>query len=218
MSIRSSFRSIVTLGKGVLRGLPAATDDRDPIELFVEWYGAAAETGLLLPDSVALATATPEGVPSARMVLLKDVDHSGFVFYTNFGSRKAKELDANPRAALLFHWNVLERQVRVEGSAERISVEEATEYFGTRTRGSAIGAWASRQSETLPDRGILKERVLEMEDKFKAGSDVPLPPFWGGYRLVPTSIEFWQGRANRLHDRLLFERAGEGWSTRRLYP
>lgn len=218
MSIRSVFRSIVTLGKGVVQGLPQATDDRDPIELFVEWFGDAAEAGILLPESVALATSTPEGRPSARMVLLKDVDETGFVFYTNFGSRKAQELDANPHAALLFHWVVLERQVRVEGRTERISEEEATAYFSTRTRGSAIGAWASRQSDTLPNPDELRERVSRFETEFKAEDEVPLPPFWGGYRLVPTSIEFWQGRANRLHDRLVFERSGDSWSHRRLYP
>lgn len=218
MSIRSAFRSIVTLGKGVIRGLPEASAERDPIELFVEWFGAAAEAGIFLPESVALATATPDGMPSARMVLLKDVDEAGFVFYTNLGSRKAKELDANPSASLLFHWSVLERQVRVEGQAERISDEEARGYFATRGRGSAIGAWASRQSDTLPTPDALKERVRRFEAEFKTGEAIPLPPFWGGYRLVPTAIEFWQGRANRLHDRLLFERTGDTWSHRRLYP
>ena len=216
MSLKSSIKTLVTLGKGVARGLPEAADDRDPIELFVDWYDAAEESGILLAESCALATATADGAPSARMVLLKDVDARGFVFYTNYTSRKAAEMDENPRAALCFHWPVLERQVRVAGSVARISQEESAAYFATRPRGSRIGAWASRQSSPLPDRATLLGRV----DKYKARypDDVPLPPFWGGYRLVPERIEFWQGKADRLHERLAFTREGEGWAAVRLYP
>lgn len=220
MSLKSSLRTIVTLGRGVTQGIPEAAADRDPIELFSEWLEAAEESGLFLPESAALATATPDGRPSARMVLLKGVDPRGFVFYTNYGSRKAAELDANPEAALCFHWAVLERQIRVEGATERIPEEESARYFATRARGSRIGAWASRQSQPLPSREELEERV-RIAEREHADDDVPLPPFWGGYRLHPRRIEFWQGKADRLHERLVFERAsiGEGaWKTLRLYP
>lgn len=150
MSLKSSIRTIVTLGKGVVQGIPEADEGRDPIELFQAWFHAARDSGMLLPESMALATATPDGVPSVRMVLLKGVDERGFVFYTNYESRKAVELEANPRASLCFHWGILERQVRIEGMVERVSKEESTRYFMTRSRGSRIGAWASKQSETLP--------------------------------------------------------------------
>lgn len=217
MSIKSSIKAVLTLGQGVVRGLPEAAENRDPIELFQEWFSAARESGIMLPESMALATSSTDGVPSVRMVLLKGVDARGFVFYTNYESVKARELDANPRAALCFHWAVLERQVRVAGRVSRISREESEAYFRTRPRGSRIGAWASRQSETLPDRRTLEERVAKYRKRF-GGDDVPLPPFWGGYRLVPERIEFWQGKADRLHDRLVFERDGDVWKTRRLYP
>lgn len=219
MSLLSRLKLLWTFGRGVVGGLPDAAADRDPIALFDEWLEAAEESGLLLPEACALATATPEGRPSVRMVLLKNADRRGFVFFTNYRSRKAEELDANPQASLCFHWNVLERQVRVEGSAARISEEESDAYFRTRPRGSRIGAWASRQSRRLSHPEVLARRFREMSERF-SGEDVPLPEFWGGYRLVPRRIEFWQGRSNRLHDRLVFEREdeGEGWSTYRLYP
>lgn len=217
MSLKSSFRTIVTLGQGVVRGMPEAAADRDPTELFEEWFAAARDAGILLPESMALATATADGAPSVRMVLLKHVDERGFVFYTNYGSRKAAELAANPRASLCFHWAVLERQVRISGTVERVSEEESEAYFATRSRGSRIGAWASRQSEPLPSRQELETRVKRYEERY-AGERIPLPPFWGGYRLRPTSIEFWQGKADRLHERLRFRRAEDGWDTEWLYP
>ena len=217
MSIKSALKSVLTMGKGVVRGLPESSDDRDPIELFGEWFEEAKESGILLPESTSLATATPEGVPSSRMVLLKAFGADGFVFYTNYGSRKAAELDSNPRAALLLHWAVLQRQVRVEGRVERIGQAEAEAYFRTRGRGSQIGAWASRQSTRLEVRAELEQRVSEVEERFKE-RDVPLPEFWGGYRVVPERIEFWQGRLNRLHDRLVYKREDGGWGTERLYP
>lgn len=220
MSLGSRLKLLATMGRGVVKGLPEAASDADPIELFGEWWEAAEESGILLPDSCALATATPEGRPSVRMVLLKALDERGFTFFTNYRSRKARELDANPRASLCFHWAVLERQVRVEGGVERISTEESADYFATRSRGSAIGAWASLQSAELGDRSELEERVEEVKARFE-GEEIPLPDFWGGYRLRPTTIEFWQGRADRLHDRLVFARespADAGWETRRLYP
>lgn len=207
----------MTLGQGVTRGLPESTADRDPIELFGEWFQEARESGIMLPESASLATATPEGVPSSRMVLLRAFSAEGFVFYTNYGSRKARELDANPRASLLLYWAILQRQVRVEGRVERIGHEESEAYFRTRDRGSQIGAWASRQSDTLDDRSTLERRVSQAEERFK-DQDVTLPEFWGGYRVVPERIEFWQGRLNRLHDRLAFKRADGGWETERLYP
>ncbi|MFV1989012.1 MAG: pyridoxamine 5'-phosphate oxidase [Gemmatimonadota bacterium] len=217
MSLKSSIRSLMTMGKGVAQGLPDAAVDRDPIEMFGEWFQAARESGILLPESVTLATATPDGAPSARMVLLKGFSDSGFDFYTNYGSRKAKELDENPRAALLAYWPVLERQVRIEGAVERISPEESAAYFRTRSRGSQLGAWASRQSEEVGSPDDLRARFERYDEEFR-GSDVPLPPFWGGYRMAPEQIEFWQGRLNRLHDRLLFTRSGSGWEAVRLYP
>jgi pyridoxamine 5'-phosphate oxidase len=217
MSLLSKLRTLFTAGQGVVRGLPDATPGRDPIELFREWFDAARRAGLFLPEAMTVATATPQGAPSARMMLLKGVEAGAFVFFTNYESRKAGELEANPRAALVFHWAVLERQVRVEGRIERLSAAESEAYFRTRPRGSRVGAWASTQSRPLADRAELQARVRQHEAKFHGG-EVPLPPFWGGYRLVPERIEFWQGRLDRLHDRLRFERDGSGWRSTRLYP
>ena len=221
MSIRAKLKTLFTAGKGIALGLPDLTAGDDPIALFGEWYRAAEESGMLLPETMILATSTPAGRPSARAVLLKrwgaGGGDDGFVFFTNFGSRKAKELDQNPFAALLFHWPILERQVRVEGPVERISEEESAAYFRTRARGSRIGAWASYQSEPLADRSDLVRRVREIEQRF-AGQDIPSPPFWGGFRVTPELIEFWQGRLNRLHDRISYRRTDDGWHTERLWP
>ena len=217
MSLKSSFRTLVTLGRGVVRGIPAAAADRDPIELFKEWFAAAADSGIFMPESMALATATRDGAPSVRMVLLKGVDERGFVFYTNYGSRKAEEMESNPRASLCFHWAVLERQVRVEGAVERVTPEESFAYFSTRARGSRIGAWASLQSRPLASREELEQRVRRFDREY-AGDEVPLPPFWGGYVLRPEVMEFWQGKANRLHERLVFQRGEGRWDTVRIYP
>ncbi|NJD18538.1 MAG: pyridoxamine 5'-phosphate oxidase [Gemmatimonadetes bacterium] len=217
MSLKSSLRALTTLGRGVIRGIPEAAADRDPIELFRDWFAAATESGIFMPEATALATATPDGAPSVRMVLLKTVDERGFVFYTNYGSRKALELEANPRASLCFHWAVLERQVRVEGTVERVEHEESMRYYASRLRGSRIGAWASRQSQPLASREELEERVKRFDREYP-GDDVPLPPYWGGYLLRPTALEFWQGKANRLHERLLFRRGPGRWETVRLYP
>lgn len=190
----------------------------DPIHLFTRWFESAAEADVPLPESAALATATPDGRPSCRQVLLKEFDERGFVFYTNYESRKAAELEANPRAALTFHWTALQRQVRIEGTVERTSTEEAAGYFASRPRESQIGAWASPQSREIGSRDELESRAAARAEQF-AGGDVPLPPFWGGYRLLPEWIEFWQGRVGRLHDRLLYERRdGGGWTMRRLAP
>jgi len=217
MSLRSTLRALLTLRKGVFTGLDETTVGDDPFRLFSEWYREAREAGLYLPESMSLATATPDGRPSVRLVLLKGHDERGFVFFTNYESRKARELSENARAALAIHWPILQRQVRVEGTVERISDEASYDYFRTRPRGSRIGAWASPQSAPIAGREELMERVQECEARFEGG-DVPLPPFWGGYRVRPERIEFWQGRVNRLHDRFLFERNGESWSVQRLAP
>jgi pyridoxamine 5'-phosphate oxidase len=217
MSIKSILRTIFTLGKGVTKGLSEFAAGDDPIALFNSWFDEAKRSGILLPDSMCVATCTEDGRPSARMMLLKGADEQGFVFYTNFGSRKGGELAMNPRAALVLHWPVLERQVRVEGSVEKMTTEESAAYFATRGRGSRIGAWASKQSEPLEQRDTLQQHVKEYEEKFR-GKDVDLPPFWGGFRLQPDRIEFWQGRADRLHDRLSYDREGDGWTITRLYP
>ena len=185
--------------------------------LFERWFADARGAGIYLPEAMTLATATPDGLPAARTMLLKGVDQRGFTFFTNHASRKGRELLANARAALVFHWAVLQRQVRVEGTVQRLAEAESLAYFRTRPRGSRIGAWASRQSAELSSRSELDRRVGEYQARF-AGQDVPLPPFWGGYRLLPTVIEFWQGRIHRLHDRLRYSRTDGGWVVVRLYP
>lgn len=219
MSLWSTIRAFAIAGKAVTLGLSERSAGHDPLALFSAWFRSAENSGIFLPESMALATADAQGVPSVRYVLLKAFDERGFVFYTNYGSRKAREMEENPEATLLFHWAILQRQIRLEGAVSRISEEESTAYFHSRARGSQIGAWASAQSDLLPDRETLERRVKEYEDKFR-GQEVPLPPFWGGYRLAPRSMEFWQGRANRLHDRIKFIRREDkdGWDRVRLYP
>ena len=190
---------------------------KDPLDLFHRWFDEARERGIELPESVALATASAEGLPSVRMVLLKNADQRGFTFFTNYESRKAAELAANPHAALCFHWKELDRQVRVTGSVERVTDAESRDYFVTRPEGSRIGAWASEQSRPLASRAELEERVAEVRQRFEGG-EIPLPPFWGGYLITPDRIEFWQGRTDRLHDRIAFDRDGQQWKAIRLYP
>jgi pyridoxamine 5'-phosphate oxidase len=191
--------------------------DPDPLRQFQAWFAEAAEAGVEVPEAMALATATPDGRPSARMVLLKRADEEGFAFHTNYESRKGGELATNPRAALLFHWRPLGRQVRVEGRAERVAAEESEAYFRTRPLGSRLAAWASPQSRPLADRGELDRMYADALARFP-GEDVPLPPHWGGFRLLPDAYEFWQHRENRLHDRVRYERAGVGWNRTRLAP
>ena len=190
---------------------------QDPLELFEHWFAEAKRAGVEVPEAMTLATADGEGVPSARMVLLKGAGEDGFVFYTGYGSRKGEELEQNPRAALVFYWRPLGRQVRVEGSVERVSEPESAAYFATRPRGSQLAAWASLQSRPLGRREELDRRYAELEREYE-GRDVPLPPHWGGYRLHPEAIEFWEHRENRLHDRLRYTRAREGWNVEMLSP
>lgn len=193
---------------------PAA---EDPFARFTAWFDDAKEKEISNPNAMTLATSTLDGHPSARMVLLKEVDPRGFVFYTNLESRKGTEIGANPWAALCFYWKSLERQVRVEGRLDPVAPEEADAYFDSRPRASRIGAWASQQSRPLSGRFELEKRVAQYTAKFNVGS-VPRPPFWSGFRLAPDRIEFWEEGAFRLHDRLVFHRAGEGWETERLFP
>ena len=217
MSLLSKLRCLRTMGQGMVYGLPDAAADRDPLDLFTEWFTAAQRAGLFLPEAMTLATVGEDGAPSARMMLLKGWDEHGFTFFTNYHSQKGHGLESNSQVALVLHWGMLERQVRIEGRAERLSEQESRAYFNSRPRGSQIGAWASKQSDFLDDRKTLEKRCREMEARFQ-GREIHLPSFWGGFRVVPSRIEFWQGRANRLHDRLRFTRAGEGWTTERLYP
>jgi pyridoxamine 5'-phosphate oxidase len=190
----------------------------NPIIEFQRWFQAAQSAGSKLPEAMTLATATRQGKPSARMVLLKGVSERGFTFFTNYESRKSRELDNNPYVALVFHWNTLERQVRVEGRVQKISPAESYEYFKTRPRGSRLAAWISDQSTPIPSRKFLENRMHELEVKF-SGEDIPLPPFWGGYLVVPSRIEFWLGQPNRLHDRFSYSRLKNGkWKMVRLAP
>lgn len=199
----------------------ARLDERDaapdPFTMFAGWFEQAVAAEALEPNAMVLATATPGGAPSARVVLLKGVDGRGFVFFTDHRSRKAVEAEANPRAALVFYWPEVERQVRITGTVSRVSREETEAYFRTRPLGSRMGAWASVQSSVISGRDALEARLREIEGRY-VGADVPTPPHWGGYRLDPDEVEFWQGRASRLHDRLRYRRAGGAWLLERLSP
>ena len=190
--------------------------DPDPLVEFAAWLAEADAAGLPAPEAMTLATATPDGTPSARMILLKSFDERGFTFHTNYESRKARELAANARAALVFYWEPLGRQIRVEGTAERVAEQESAAYFRTRPRAARLSAWASRQSEAIESRVALEAQVDEVRRRF--GDDPPLPPFWGGFRVVPRAIEFWQHREDRLHDRFRYERSEGGWAIERLSP
>jgi pyridoxamine 5'-phosphate oxidase len=198
--------------------LDEKTIDRDPIKLFRNWFDAALASGSRLPESMTLSTATRDGKPSARVVLLKKVDADGFVFYTNYRSAKAKELEENPQAALVFYWAGLDRQVRVEGTVIRVSAAESDQYFKTRPRDSQLGALASPQSEVIESREVLENRLRELEEAFR-NREVERPAHWGGYRLKPERIEFWENRPGRLHDRIVYDLQPNGsWNIKRLAP
>lgn len=189
----------------------------DPFELFTRWFDEAVAAAIPEPNAMTLATVDAAGRPAARIVLMKGIDARGVVFHTNYDSRKGRDLAGNPRAALLFFWVGLERQVRIDGTAERVSAEDSDAYFAARPRGSQISAWASPQSEPVADRAWLEARFAECETRFASGA-VPRPPNWGGVRVVPDRFEFWQGRASRLHDRLVWSRQGDRWTIGRLAP
>ena len=200
-----------------MSGLDEKEIHRDPIRQFQIWLDDAIAANIPLAEAMTLATATPDGRPAARMVLLKQVDHDGFVFFTNYNSAKAEQLDANPYAALVFYWSQLDRQVRVEGSVVKTTAQESREYFRTRPRESQIGAWASTQSQAISSREVLEQRAHELEELYR-DRDVDCPEHWGGYRLKPERIEFWKSRIGRLHDRILYQRDTSGWSITRLAP
>ena len=190
----------------------------DPLALFSQWFDEAVSAEILEPNAMTLATSTADGIPSARVVLLKGVDH-GFKFFTNYDSQKGRELAANPIAALVFHWDILHRSVRIVGDVARLTGAESAEYYHSRPRGSQMGAWTSPQSTMITDRSVLEQRLHEIETRFAETDPIPLPDFWGGYRVVPRTIEFWQGRASRLHDRFRYTKAQSGtWAIERLAP
>ncbi len=209
---------MVDYDEGQEAGLRREQMAANPFEQFGEWFARAEAVVSKLPDAMTLATASPAGKPSARMVLLKGFDERGFVFFTNYESRKASDLDQNPRAALVFYWAELDRQIRIEGRVSRVSKEESETYFKTRPKESRLAAWASKQSRVIENRALLEEAMRDLEAEYP-DEEVPLPPFWGGYRLAPDVLEFWQNRPGRLHDRFRYTRLEDGnWIIERLSP
>ena len=200
-----------------LAGLSEADAGRDPFALFHHWFDQASAANLLEPNAFTLATATPTGIPSARTVLLKLFDERGFCFFTNYNSRKGDEMAANPHVAMMFLWHELERQVRIEGRAEKTTAQESDDYYRQRPLGSRLGAWSSPQSEVIAERSVLEEQQKQLLARF-ANGEPPRPPHWGGYRIVPTVFEFWHGRPSRLHDRIRFRLVNKAWVVDRLAP
>ncbi|MBL4575244.1 MAG: pyridoxamine 5'-phosphate oxidase [Opitutaceae bacterium] len=201
-----------------LAGLKKSDIDPDPFTQFKKWFGDAVSVNIPEPNAMVLATVGEKGHPATRTVLLKEFSSSGFVFYTNYSSRKGQQIEQNPNVSLLFPWLPLERQIEIRGTATKVSREETEAYFYSRPIGSQLGAWASYQSQVLPDRTTLEKRIAELMEKYR-GKTIPLPPFWGGYRVNPSSIEFWQGQSSRLHDRLRYTRDPKGqWKIERLSP
>lgn len=196
--------------------LSASSVSKDPFKQFEKWFQDVLKSGFLEPNAMTLATATKAGKPSARIVLLKGILDNGFVFYTNYKSKKGKDIEENPFGSLLFYWDKLERQIRIEGTIEKVSQKESEEYFNTRPYKSRVGAWASKQSSVIESRSAIVKEFLKYMMKFK--NHVPLPDVWGGYRLIPDSFEFWQGRPNRLHDRVRYIKNKSGWKIERLAP
>lgn len=217
MNFIEKLRCLLTFGQGVALPLPEIPKNSTPLPLFTQWFDDAKKSGVLMPEAMSVSSCNTEGQPSSRMVLLKEYDEKGFVFFTNYGSRKSHELEENSNVALLFHWNVLQRQIRIEGTVEKVTPKESAMYFHSRDRGSQVGAWASKQSKQLTYENELKDRVAHFEQKYATG-EVPHPEFWGGWRIKPHYIEFWQGRANRLHDRVCFKKETTDWVNFKLHP
>jgi pyridoxamine 5'-phosphate oxidase len=201
----------------IKNGLLESDVDKDPFRQFSLWFEQASNAGIMEPNAMSHATVSPDGQPSMRVVLLKGVDDKGFIFFTNYESRKGKDIELNPKSSLLFFWGELERQVRIEGTIEKISQESSKAYFDSRPEGSRIGAWSSNQSEVVASRDVLEARFDENMSRF-AGKDIPMPDYWGGYRLVPTMLEFWQGRGSRMHDRIRYRLVDNTWLIDRLSP
>ena len=212
--------SIADLRQNYTRaGLSEADLNSNPIEQFDIWFQQALDADLIEPNAMTLATATPDGKPTARIVLLKRVSERGFVFYTNYESQKGQQLIANPYAALVFLWDKLERQIRIEGKVEKLTESESAEYFHSRPKASQLGAWASNQSRVIPNREVLEQKLADLQEQYSGDATVPLPEHWGGFRVVPNRIEFWQGRPSRLHDRLVYDLQADGdWQIKRLSP
>ncbi len=202
----------------VTQGLTESDLDPNPLTQFQRWYEEAVAANVIEPNAMTVATATRDGIPSARTILLKGFDERGFIFYTNYESQKGKELDENPNAALVFYWATFERQIRITGVINKILPEESEAYFKSRPMGAQLGAWVSLQSQVIPNREVLEERLTELMNELADTENVPMPPYWGGYCLAPNTIEFWQGRINRLHDRFRYTRQENEWLIERLSP
>lgn len=218
MTLIEKLRCLFTFGQGVALPLPKISNDAQPFPLFKQWFEEAHKSGILLPEAMSVSSCGNDGQPTSRMVLLKEFSEGDFIFYTNYASRKSQNLEENTKVALLFHWNVLQRQIRIEGTVEKVSLEQSAQYFHSRDRDSQIGAWASKQSAKITHDNELQKNVDYYNGKYPHG-EVPHPNFWGGWRVKPTYIEFWQGRASRLHDRICFEKNdADQWVSFKLNP